>query len=98
MGMYDSVFVNCPKCNKQNEFQSKSGGCFLDEYTLEDCPEDVLQNVNRHSPTKCDECGCMYQVDIENRKAVEVVLIDHNWTVVKVEGGGEKEHTRKVDL
>lgn len=69
MGMYDSVMVKCPKCGKENEFQSKSGECLLDVYTLENCPNDVMVNVNRHSPCKCN-CGFNYEVDIENRKAV----------------------------
>lgn len=69
MGMYDSVMVNCPQCGKEHEFQSKSGECLLDVYTLKNCPDDVIANVNRHSPCKCD-CGIEFEVDIENRKAV----------------------------
>lgn len=69
MGMYDSVMVKCPKCGKENEFQSKSGECLLNVYTLENCPNDVMVNVNRHSPFKCN-CGFNYEIDIENRKAV----------------------------
>ncbi len=69
MGMYDSVMVNCPKCGEEHEFQSKSGECLLDVYTLENCPDDVMVNVNRHSPCQCN-CGFNYEVDIENRKAV----------------------------
>jgi hypothetical protein len=71
MGMYDSVMVNCPQCGKEHEFQSKSGDCLLEVYTLENCPDDVIANVNRHSPCKCD-CGALFQVDIATRKAVVV--------------------------
>lgn len=67
--MYDSVMVNCPKCGQENEFQSKSGECLLYVYTLYNCPNDVMSNVNRHSPCKC-ECGFEYEVDVKNRKAV----------------------------
>ena len=69
MGMFDSVMVKCPNCGQENEFQSKSGECFLEVYTLENCPDDVMANVNRHSPCECD-CGTKYEVDIENRKAI----------------------------
>lgn len=69
--MFDSVWIKCPKCGEENEFQSKSGDCCLDNYTIENCPDDVLQNVNRHAPIKCD-CGCKYQVDISKRAVVEV--------------------------
>ena len=71
MGMYDSVMVNCPQCGEEHEFQSKSRECLLDVYTLENCPDDALANVNRHSPCKCD-CGSFYEVDIKERKAVLV--------------------------
>ena len=67
MGVYDSVLVKCPKCNEENEFQSKSGECSLRVYDLENCPDDVLHNVNRHSPLQCD-CGQRYEVDISTRK------------------------------
>jgi len=69
MGMFDSVWVKCPNCGQENQFQSKSGDCCLRNYNLGDCPDDVLQNVNRHSPIKCD-CECKYAVDINSREAV----------------------------
>lgn len=69
MGMYDSVWVNCPKCETENEFQTKSGECLLENYTLENCPDDALANVNRHSPFHCD-CRALYKVNIKERKAV----------------------------
>lgn len=72
MGIFDTVLVNCPKCGQEHEFQSKSGECFLRTYTLADCPDDVMINVNRHSPKLCD-CGMLFQVDIPNRKAVEFI-------------------------
>lgn len=71
MGMYDTVIVSCPKCGEKHEFQSKSGECLLEVYELENCPDDVFANVNRHSPCKCD-CGTLFQVDMENRKAMIV--------------------------
>ena len=63
MGMYDSVIVKCPKCGAEHELQSKSGDCYLNIFTLENCPDDVMANVNRHSPYKCD-CGISIEVDI----------------------------------
>lgn len=71
MGMYDTVLVNCPNCNEEHQFQTKSGQCSLDVYTLENCPDDVMVNVNRHSPCRCD-CGSFFEVDKETRVAVLV--------------------------
>ena len=64
MGMFDSVYIPCPKCGEESEFQSKGGDCFLHNYSLEDCPQDVLSDVNRHSPVKCEKCGTFYEVSL----------------------------------
>lgn len=77
MGMFDTVLVNCPNCDLEVGFQSKSGECILEEYSLTDCPDDVLSNVNRHAPYECD-CGVSFEVDVDNRKAVVVKKGDNN--------------------
>ena len=71
MGCFDTVIVPCPKCGKEEQFQSKSGGCFLQEVDLSSCPNDILQDVNRHSPYLC-ECGIYFEVDIIQKKSIEV--------------------------
>lgn len=71
MGMYDTVIVKCPNCDNEIGFQSKSGDCLLDVYKLNECPNDVLFDVNRHSPYKCD-CGSYIEVDIKNKKSIIV--------------------------
>jgi hypothetical protein len=65
MGMFDSVMVPCPKCGTRSEFQSKSGRCLLDTFTLENAPDDVLLDVNRHGPHKCVECDTLFVVEID---------------------------------
>ncbi len=72
MGIFDTIWVKCPVCKTENGFQTKSGMCIMADYELKDAPNDALQNVNRHSPCKCKECGTLYEVDIEDRKAVEI--------------------------
>ncbi|WP_156829747.1 hypothetical protein [Methylovulum miyakonense] len=57
MGMFDSVYVPCPKCGELNEFQSKGGDCLLNEYTLENAPANVLLDINRHSPSLAETAG-----------------------------------------
>lgn len=71
MGLYDTVIANCPVCGQPSEFQSKSGDCMLRLYSLKDCPDDVLVNVNRHSPSLCD-CGTSFEVDIDKRITIEL--------------------------
>jgi len=62
MGMFDRVMVPCPKCGTREDFQSKSGPCELKEYTLEDCPLNVLVGLFDHPSQKCKKCGNLFIV------------------------------------
>ena len=62
MGMFDTVLVPCPRCGERSKFQSKGGDCILAEYQLEQCPLDVLSDVNRHAPNVCNRCGTCFEV------------------------------------
>ena len=68
MGMFDTVLVPCPKCGTESEFQSKGGECMLRTYKLDDCPSDVLSDVNRHSPNICEQCETKFEVELRNFK------------------------------
>lgn len=88
MGCYDTVIVNCPVCNEEHYFQSKSGNCFLDEFRLEDCPYDVLVDVNRHSPYECD-CGNHILVDIDEKRVITL----NDLTIITLEDKKTKTYT-----
>lgn len=75
MGVYDTVMVACPECGERHQFQSKSGECMLDVVELEDCPVEILADVNRHSPYTCFECETMFEVDLETKKSVKILNI-----------------------
>lgn len=62
MGVYDVIEVSCPECGTMVEFQSKSGGCTLTYYNLDNVPDSVLQDINRHSPYTCDNCNTRFSV------------------------------------
>jgi len=55
MGMFDSLYVDCPKCGKRIEFQSKAGRCHMDEYTLSNCPPHIGGDLI--GETRSCECG-----------------------------------------
>ena len=65
MGCYDIVRVPCPRCGTKAEAQSKSGQCELVEYELYNAPQIVLEDVNRHAPFTCNECGMPFAVTRE---------------------------------
>lgn len=71
MSLYDLVRVPCPKCAVVVYFQSKGSlRPAMYNYELADAPEDVLGNVNRHSPHQCFGCGTWFAVDETTRKAI----------------------------
>lgn len=75
MGVFDRVYIPCPKCGKESEFQSKGGDCILADYTLETAPVDVLLDVNRHSPNICENCGTKYDVKVTVKVDTEIITV-----------------------
>lgn len=73
MGCYDTVVVNCPKCGREHYLQSKGGECLLKEYTLKNCPVDVLSDVNRHAPFNC-ECGVVFDIRLKCKGKVNEIV------------------------
>ncbi len=62
MGMYDTVLVPCPNCHQKYPAQSKSGPCYLDTFQIDNVPDDVAEDVNRHAPFTCAKCGEVFSV------------------------------------
>ena len=57
MGMFDTVYVKCPGCGERVGCQSKSGGCYLDEYELDTAPIEVLAGIlGGNGWTYCETC------------------------------------------
>lgn len=61
MGMFNYVFVDCPECNSQVEFQSKSGSCKLERFHISNLPVDEIEGVLGEIET-CENCGFIVQV------------------------------------
>ncbi len=56
MGLFDSVYANCPRCDRRIEFQSKTDeDPYMNRYTVEDAPTHILIDV-LNDPHYC--CGC----------------------------------------
>ena len=65
MGMYDIVWVPCPKCGTKHECQSKSGPSGLEEFEMDAAPLQVMAGINDLSPYRCQECGSYFKVEIQ---------------------------------
>ena len=66
MGMFDSVFVECPHCGQMNELQTKNGECILGKYDLVNAPPEVLLGVE--GIHKCS----VPELDVRNLKRVDM--------------------------
>lgn len=67
MGMYDKVWVICPNCGNQVEFQSKSGDCSLNNYTLHNAPDKVLEGLLDDDYRTCETCEYTLEIIPPNR-------------------------------
>lgn len=53
--MFDRIWVSCPNCKTDVEFQSKAGECSLKDYTLDDAPPEIkLDIVGDERLCECD--------------------------------------------
>lgn len=59
MGLFDSVYVDCPHCGKPVEFQSKEGECYLNRYSLDTAPTEILRDV-MNWPNHCEGCDSWF--------------------------------------
>lgn len=61
MGMFDSVYVACPRCGASTEFQSKAGECSLSIYSLDQAPPEILTDLYERGDVdigeRCPKCG-----------------------------------------
>lgn len=60
MGLYDSVWIPCPRCGHEVEFQSKAGRCEMAEYTLATVPPSIAGDVS-DDVSQC-ECGASVKI------------------------------------
>lgn len=56
MGMFDSLYADCPTCGEKIEFQSKADECDLASFTIDNALRLVLLDV-LNDPERCRKCG-----------------------------------------
>lgn len=49
MGMYDTVYLNCPECGVHTGIQSKAGRRTLASYSLAEAPAAILIDLSRRT-------------------------------------------------
>ena len=73
MGMFDSIWFKCKKCEAPIEDQSKVGECLLINYDATSVPESIAKSI-QGDELWCQKCHAKYIVDGEDEKRVSVTL------------------------
>jgi hypothetical protein len=74
MGLFDTIYFQCPDCGRDLDAQSKSGPCCLYYFKYDSVPEDVAMDANRHAPFEC-ECGSKWEF-INVPKKVKLISLE----------------------
>ena len=56
MSTFNYIIVNCPNCQTEVEFQSKSGSCQMERYHISEVPLADMRSIISSSQF-CPECG-----------------------------------------
>jgi hypothetical protein len=75
MGCFDSLYIKCPKCGSELEFQSKSGPCELMDFTAEnkDLPAQIAIGM-QGDVVKCAVCDSNWKLECNIPEIVTVKL------------------------
>ena len=65
MGMYDSLWVECPRCNTQIEFQSKAGDCDLRDYNIQNVPPEIALDC-KYDEELCPDCEEYIKLNVQS--------------------------------
>ena len=66
MGMFDSMYVRCPKCKAEIEFQTKTGECGMNSYILgRDSIPPWLEASLAGELFHCTSCDTWFEFDVK---------------------------------
>ena len=76
MGLYDTVWFTCPKCdNEELSVQSKAGDSSLSDYQSDSVPVEIAADVSG-DVVYCEDCKQSYKVISDNPKThVQLYLV-----------------------
>lgn len=72
MGMFDSVYARCPRCNEPVEFQSKAGECRLAGYNPNSVPMAIALDLDDSSES-CPKCS--YEVTLHMPMRIDKICM-----------------------
>lgn len=95
MGMFDSLYIKCPKCNHKLEFQSKSGECALSVYRKDNLDTDVAIGLDGDI-VRCQYCNKRIKIKCNIPKKAKVKLTITNGLKFDYEGNHNPKHPYSI--
>ncbi len=84
MGMFDSVFVKCPNCGANLEFQTKVGDCGLHKYDAERVPVLIAAALDKREE-ECRHCKALVTITIDRKPAYFAMKAHHRQTLIHLD-------------
>lgn len=95
MGMYDSLYVDCPKCKNELEFQSKSGQCFLQSCKKNSLTPEIAVGMNGDI-VRCEFCNKRIRLVCKIPRIVKIKLVVTKGMKFDYEGNYNEKHPMRV--
>ncbi len=74
MGLFNSLYIKCPDCGNELEFQSKSGECAMSVYNDSNLSPTVAVGMD-DDIVRCDFCNNNFELNCDIPETVKVQLI-----------------------
>lgn len=72
MGMFDRVWINCPKCMTSHELHSKRGSCHLQNYSAVSVPFEIASDLEGQT-FMCTNCKTYNTISVYNPEIPKTV-------------------------
>lgn len=95
MGMFDSLYVDCPKCSKQLEFQSNSGECYLSGYKKGNLTPEVAVGMDGNI-VRCQFCNKRIKLVCQIPRRVKLKLVITKGLRFDYEGNYNEKHPHSI--
>lgn len=65
MGSFNEIIIQCPKCCKEIEIQSKGGTCDFERLPIEEASLGDLDEIVTFSEPRCEDCNISIKIIVQ---------------------------------
>ena len=73
MGMFDSIWFECPQCTEMIEVQSKMGDCVLKDISSDAVPLGIADDILGEQ-AYCHKCGSVWKVALYSTQPTTIPM------------------------